>query len=513
MKITRPPGRRPHGRPSGAAHDAREPKPTWSVVGEAGDGARGVVAVATKLEPDVAIVDLAMPGMGGLAAIPRSCGRRRRGRRCSSSRCTRTRPTYTRRCAPARAAIVLKSARKEELLVRDPRGPRRRRLSSSPRSPAPVLRRLVGDARVGGRGRPADGARDPDTRGGRRRQEQQGDRRGARDRRGTVKTHLRRLFEKLGAADRAQAVAIALRQTPDRLIAVTRSGDTPRHSKESAPGTVSPDSAGWRAAPPARSVRMTDGAADGGRRPAARARRGRRKPHRTPRGPRPGAPLHVRSLLVERDRVPRPAPEWRKGVPQARHVHVLLKQGERIVADYFPGSVDELVRGGSSRVDMARRHALALLRRLEGALRERHEMLSQSRAFLEWKVRARVAALPNVRLLGRAASVTGLAWSSAGRVRGVRLGSERDGRGRARRRPGRRRERSRLAHAAAGCEDVGVSTRRARRRSRSTSATRAASTAAPERARRATGSALFIYPRRRARASACSSRSRTTAGW
>ena len=28
----------------------------------------------------------------------------------------------------------------------------------------------------------------------------------------TVKTHLRRLFEKLGAADRAHAVAIALRQ-------------------------------------------------------------------------------------------------------------------------------------------------------------------------------------------------------------------------------------------------------------------------------------------------------------
>jgi DNA-binding NarL/FixJ family response regulator len=29
----------------------------------------------------------------------------------------------------------------------------------------------------------------------------------------TVKTHLRRLFEKLGAADRAHAVAIALRQS------------------------------------------------------------------------------------------------------------------------------------------------------------------------------------------------------------------------------------------------------------------------------------------------------------
>jgi two-component system, NarL family, response regulator NreC len=39
------------------------------VVGEAGDGAEGV-SVAARLQPDVSIVDLAMPGTGGLAAIP-----------------------------------------------------------------------------------------------------------------------------------------------------------------------------------------------------------------------------------------------------------------------------------------------------------------------------------------------------------------------------------------------------------------------------------------------------------
>ena len=65
-------------------------------------------------------------------------------------------------------------------------------------------------------------------------------------------------------------------------------------------------------------------------------------------------------LLVERDRFPGGA-EWRKGVPQARHVHVLLKQGERVVADYFPGICDELVREGSPRRH-GRRHPLAALR-------------------------------------------------------------------------------------------------------------------------------------------------------
>ena len=40
-----------------------------SVVGEASGGAEGIAA-AERLQPAITIVDLAMPGMGGLAAIP-----------------------------------------------------------------------------------------------------------------------------------------------------------------------------------------------------------------------------------------------------------------------------------------------------------------------------------------------------------------------------------------------------------------------------------------------------------
>jgi DNA-binding NarL/FixJ family response regulator len=39
------------------------------IVGEAGDGRHGIDGIA-RSRPDVAIVDLKMPGMTGLAAIP-----------------------------------------------------------------------------------------------------------------------------------------------------------------------------------------------------------------------------------------------------------------------------------------------------------------------------------------------------------------------------------------------------------------------------------------------------------
>ena len=44
-----------------------EKRPEWEVCGEAGDG-RTAVALAGKLQPDIAIIDLAMPELNGLEA-------------------------------------------------------------------------------------------------------------------------------------------------------------------------------------------------------------------------------------------------------------------------------------------------------------------------------------------------------------------------------------------------------------------------------------------------------------
>ena len=45
-------------------------KPEIEVVGEAGDG-REAVALAERLQPDVLLLDIAMPEMDGLEALPR----------------------------------------------------------------------------------------------------------------------------------------------------------------------------------------------------------------------------------------------------------------------------------------------------------------------------------------------------------------------------------------------------------------------------------------------------------
>ena len=179
------------------------------VVGEAGDGAEGV-AVAATLEPDVTIVDLAMPGMGGLAAIPAL--RKAAPRTAILVFTMHESAAYVHEAMRTGArGYLLKSAHKEELLSAI-RALRAGGGYLQPRITGTVLRRLVGDARVAGDAglltareiqileAVADGKSNKEIAAAMSIAED------------TVKTHLRRLFEKLGAADRAHAVAIALRQ-------------------------------------------------------------------------------------------------------------------------------------------------------------------------------------------------------------------------------------------------------------------------------------------------------------
>lgn len=107
------------------------------------------------------------------------------------------------------------------------------------------------------------------------------------------------------------------------------------------------------------------------------------------------APRFERVTVIERD----PAPgerEARKGVPQGRHVHILLKAGENGFGEIFPGLAAELEANGSFRVDFGDDFGWFH----HGVWKVRHEsgitLHMQSRPLLESVVRQRVEGSGNV---------------------------------------------------------------------------------------------------------------------
>lgn len=131
-----------------------------------------------------------------------------------------------------------------------------------------------------------------------------------------------------------------------------------------------------------------------------------------------------RVTVFEKD----PAPEargFRRGVPQGRHGHILLKAGERALESTFPGLTAELEAGGSCRVnfgtDMAWFH--------HGIWKVVYDspivIFMQGRPFLEALMRERLAALGNVRIRYGAA-VCGIEIAH-GRATAVRVRESSDG--------------------------------------------------------------------------------------
>jgi 2-polyprenyl-6-methoxyphenol hydroxylase-like FAD-dependent oxidoreductase len=137
------------------------------------------------------------------------------------------------------------------------------------------------------------------------------------------------------------------------------------------------------------------------------------------------APHFERVTLIERDLLP-DAPEARKGVPQIRHVHVLLKRGETIIAQYFPGILDELRAAGSNCIDMAGDTRWFHFGAWKPRFKSGMEFYCQSRPFLEWKIRSRVAATPGVEILEGAQAKNFLTDASRSRVTGVKVARKDD---------------------------------------------------------------------------------------
>src|SRR5208337_500166 len=101
--------------------------------------------------------------------------------------------------------------------------------------------------------------------------------------------------------------------------------------------------------------------------------------------------------LLERDHLP-DTPSHRKGLPQARHVHVLLERGRMVLEWLLPGLTTDLLAAGALLLDNS--GDLATLTPFGWGLRFRSglQLLACSRDLIDWGIRRRVAALTNVRL-------------------------------------------------------------------------------------------------------------------
>jgi hypothetical protein len=110
--------------------------------------------------------------------------------------------------------------------------------------------------------------------------------------------------------------------------------------------------------------------------------------------------------LLERDRFTE-TPAARKGLPQGRHVHVLLERGRRAMERFLPGLTGELVRAGAEPLDATQDVALMNPYGWYVRFPGNHLLLASTRDLIDWGVRRRVAALPNVRIR-QGADVAGL---------------------------------------------------------------------------------------------------------
>jgi 2-polyprenyl-6-methoxyphenol hydroxylase-like FAD-dependent oxidoreductase len=102
--------------------------------------------------------------------------------------------------------------------------------------------------------------------------------------------------------------------------------------------------------------------------------------------------------LIERDCILGNA-SHHKGVPQARHVHVLLARGLEIVTQLFPDLADELKAQGATELDFGADVGWYQLGDYKCQFNSGMNVLCQSRLLLEAQIRQRVVALINVTIL------------------------------------------------------------------------------------------------------------------
>jgi 2-polyprenyl-6-methoxyphenol hydroxylase-like FAD-dependent oxidoreductase len=133
--------------------------------------------------------------------------------------------------------------------------------------------------------------------------------------------------------------------------------------------------------------------------------------------------FYDRVSVFERDDLP-DTPANRTAVPQGRHVHILMARGAQEFGALFPGLLDDMVAAGvpilENRPDCIHFGAAGHVLGTAHYLREEFTTYVPSRPQLEWQIRRRAAAVPNVEIVRRGVSAPRYD-RSAQRVSGVLL--------------------------------------------------------------------------------------------
>ncbi|WP_229914347.1 alpha/beta fold hydrolase [Streptomyces capitiformicae] len=114
----------------------------------------------------------------------------------------------------------------------------------------------------------------------------------------------------------------------------------------------------------------------------------------------------------------------RRRVPQGKHVHGLLARGQQVIEELFPGITQEFIEGGAAHGDVTGNVRWVLDGRPMRQPYSGLQVVSASRPLLEDRVRARVAALTNVRFLERHDVVEPTVADNGRRVTGVVLADD-----------------------------------------------------------------------------------------
>ncbi|MET8977510.1 alpha/beta fold hydrolase [Streptomyces sp. NPDC004539] len=130
------------------------------------------------------------------------------------------------------------------------------------------------------------------------------------------------------------------------------------------------------------------------------------------------ADVYAEVVVVDRDTLTDDGAPRRR-VPQGRHVHALLARGQQVIEELFPGITREFAAAGAAYGDVTGNVRWVLEGRAMRQPRSGLDLVSASRPFLENRVRARVAALPGVRVLERHEVVEPVVADGGRRVTGV----------------------------------------------------------------------------------------------